>query len=398
VEDRPVKRAGVALLAGLFLAGLALRPPIVGVGPLIPEIQDDLDVPHAVAGLLGTIPVLCMGVFALPAPALTRRYGSRLAIAACLALIGGFGLARAAVPGAAGVLLLTFGVGLGLGFAQALMPVAVKEQFASRPAFATGIYVLGINIGSAISSALAVPISHAAGSWRWSLAAFSIMTCVLVVAWWWLTRGEPPHRRAEVTRVRLPWRNGLAWRLVAIFGSMACVFYGLNNWLPDAYVERGWSEGKAGALLAVLNIAALVTTIIIPWLADRRGSRRLYLLLFSGALAASCFGFAAIPGGAWAWAAIVGLCTGAMFPLVMTLPVDVGRRPADVGATAGMMLGVGYTIGAIAPLVLGAARDATGSFTTTLWLIFGSGAVLFSLCAAMSAERIDRGVTAPAAP
>ena len=186
-----MRRTGLALLAGLFLAGLALRPPIVGVGPLIPAIQDDLDISHAVAGLLGTIPVLCMGVFALPAPALTRRYGSRLAIAACLALIGGFGVARAAAPGAAGVIALTFGVGLGLGFAQALMPVAVKERFADRPAFATGIYVLGINIGSAISSALAVPIADAAGSWRWSLAAFSIMTCALVAAWWWLTRREP---------------------------------------------------------------------------------------------------------------------------------------------------------------------------------------------------------------
>jgi CP family cyanate transporter-like MFS transporter len=393
-----MRRQGLALLAGLFLAGLALRPPIVGIGPLIPAIQDDLDVTHAVAGLLGTIPVLCMGVFALPAPRLTRRYGSRLAIAACLALIGGFGIARAAAPGAAGVIALTFGVGLGLGFAQALMPVAVKERFASRPVFATGIYVLGINIGSALSSALAVPIADAAGSWRWSLATFSILTCVLVLAWWWLTRGEPPHRRAEVTRVRLPWRSGLSWRLVGIFGSMACVFYGLNNWLPDAYVERGWSDGKAGALLAVLNIAALVTTLIIPWLADRRGSRRLYLLLFSGALAVSCLGFAAVPGGAWIWAATAGLATGTMFPLVMTLPVDLGRRPADVGAIAGMMLGVGYTIGAIAPLALGAARDATGTFTTTLWLIAGAGVVLFALCGAMSAELIGRGVTAPAAP
>ena len=53
------------LLAGLFLAGLALRPQIVGVGPLIPEIQDDLDISHAVAGLLTTIPVFCMGLFAL---------------------------------------------------------------------------------------------------------------------------------------------------------------------------------------------------------------------------------------------------------------------------------------------------------------------------------------------
>ncbi|HZT44906.1 MAG TPA: MFS transporter [Gaiellaceae bacterium] len=393
-----MRRPSVAFLAGLFLAGLALRPPIVGVGPLIPAIQDDLRVSHAVAGLLGTIPVLCMGLFALPAPALGGRYGSRRAIVVCLALIGVFGIGRAAAPGAAAVLVLTFGVGIGLGFAQALMPAAVKERFAGRPAFATGIYVLGINIGSAISSALAVPIADTAGGWRWSVAFFAIATCALVLAWWWLTRAEAPHRQADVTRVRLPWRSGLAWRLVGIFGAMACFFYGLNSWLPDAYVEHGWSDGKAGALLAVLNIAALVTTMIIPWLADRRGSRRLYLVLFSAALAGSAAGFAAVPGGAWAWAVVAGLCVGAMFPLVMTLPVDVGRRPADVGATAGLMLGVGYTIGAVAPLVLGAARDATGTFTTTLWLICGAGVVLFALCASMSAARIGRGVDAPAAP
>ena len=384
------------LLAGLFLAGLALRPQIVGLGPLIPEIQRDLDVSHAVAGLLGTIPVLCMGIFALPAHVLTRRYGSRVMLAVCLGLIGSFGLARAGVPGAAGVITLTFGVGLGLGFAQALMPVAVKERFAARPAFATGVYVLGINIGSAISSALAVPIAHATGSWRWSLASFSAVTVALVVAWVWLTRSEAEHRRADVAQVRLPWRNGLAWRLVAIFGSMACVFYGLNSWLSDAYVERGWSDGKAGALLAVLNIAALVTTITVPPLADRRGSRRTYLLLFSGMLALGCAGFALFPGGGWAWAVLVGLCTGAMFPLVMTLPVDVGHRPVEVGAVAGLMLGVGYTIGAIAPLVLGAARDVTGTYTTTLWLIAASAIVLFALCSAMSRERLDRGVAAPA--
>src|SRR3954452_22335131 len=228
------------LLAGLFLAGLALRPQIVGVGPLIPDIQDDLDISHAVAGLLGTIPVLCMGVFALPAGAMTRRWGSRASIAGCLALIGSFGIARAVAPGAPALIILTFGVGIGMGLAQTSMPVAVKERFSGRPALATGIYVMGINIGSALSAVLAVPIADAAGSWRWSLIVYSIATLCLVGVWLVLTRREVPHERGAATHVRLPWHDPLAWRLVAIFGSMACVFYGLNNWLPDAYVEQGW--------------------------------------------------------------------------------------------------------------------------------------------------------------
>jgi CP family cyanate transporter-like MFS transporter len=226
------------------------------------------------------------------------------------------------------------------------------------------------------------------------LIVFSAFTLVLVPAWIWLTREEAPHRPEDVEHVRLPFHSGTAWTLVGIFGSMACVFYGLNSWLPDAYVERGWSDGKAGALLAVLNITALVTTVTIPWLSDRTGGRRVYLVGFGGALVVSAIGFAAVPGGAWLWAAIVGLGTGAMFPLVMTLPVDVGRRPADVVSVTGLMLGVGYIIGASAPLLLGAARDFTGTYTTTLWLIAISAAILLSLCASMTTERIARGIAA----
>ena len=69
------------LLVALFLAAIALRPQLVGIGPLLPLVQDDLDVTHAVAGLLGTIPVLCMGLFAPPASFLSGRIGSRRAIA-----------------------------------------------------------------------------------------------------------------------------------------------------------------------------------------------------------------------------------------------------------------------------------------------------------------------------
>src|SRR6185503_7410132 len=40
-------RSTTGALAGLFLAALALRPQVVGVGPLIDDIQDDLGTSHA---------------------------------------------------------------------------------------------------------------------------------------------------------------------------------------------------------------------------------------------------------------------------------------------------------------------------------------------------------------
>ena len=192
-----VKRA--PLLVALFLAALSLRPQLVGIGPLLPLIQQNLDITHAVAGLLGTIPVLCMGLFAPPAPFVSGRIGPRRAVALALALIGVFGVVRAVAPGAVGVILLTFPIGVGMGIAGAILPVTVKERFADRPGFATGVYTTGITIGSAVAAATAVPLAHLAGSWRAPLLVFGVVSTGLAVLWLWLTRsraGSPPCRRS----------------------------------------------------------------------------------------------------------------------------------------------------------------------------------------------------------
>src|SRR5258707_329965 len=189
---------------GLVLAALALRTQLVGVGPLLPSIQRDLGVSHAVAGLLGTIPVLCMGLFAPPAPFLSGRIGSRRAIGAALALVGVFGVARSIVPGAARVVLLTFPLRVGMGLARAMLPVAVKERFSDRPGFATGAYAAGITIGAAIGAAVAVPLAHAANGWRTPLLVFGAVSVALAAVWLWLTRSETAHVRTEIRPLRLP--------------------------------------------------------------------------------------------------------------------------------------------------------------------------------------------------
>jgi MFS transporter, CP family, cyanate transporter len=377
---------GWTVLAALFLGALALRPQLVGVGPLLPEIDDDLGVSHAAAGLLGTIPVLCMGLFAPPAAYLAARVGTRWAIGMCLAGIAAFGLARAAAPGAPLVLALTFPIGVGMGFAGALMPVAVKERFAHRPAFASGVYTTGINMGSALSSALAVPLAAAFGGWRAAIAVFSAVTILLFIAWIALT--PPTRERATGLPPRLPWRRRVVWALVAVFALQSIVYYGLVSWMPDSFQERGWSDEAAGALVGVMSVAALPSGLLLPFFADRLGSRRQWLSLAAGALLVATIGIATMPGGGWAWATIAGLGIGSIFPLTLTLPLDVARNPADTGAVVGLMLGAGYTIAATGPLVLGAVRDLTGSFSASLWALVGVASVLLAAIAPLSPGRL----------
>jgi MFS transporter, CP family, cyanate transporter len=378
-----------ALLVALFLGALALRPQLVGLGPLIPSIQLDLNTSHAVVGMLATIPVLCMGLFAPPAAFLSQRLGSRHALAAALALIGVFGIARAFVPGAVLLILLTIPVGVGMGLGNALMPVAVKERFADRPVFATGVYAAGINVGATVSAATAIPVEQALGSWRDPLLVFSAVTVALFVLWLVLTRVERGHVSAFVPRpLALPWRSPLAWRLVAAFFFMSATYYGLNAWLPDIYVERGWSEGKAGALLAVLSATQIVAGLAVAWLADRMWSRRTWMAGCAGLGFLSMLGIVLVPDAGFLWAALLGATWGPLFSLTMALPLDVGHGPAEVAAYTGLMLGAGYSLSAMSPFVLGAIRDASSGFSVVLWVLVGFTAALFAVNASLTPARL----------
>jgi CP family cyanate transporter-like MFS transporter len=377
-----------SLLLGLFFCALALRPQVVGIGPLLPRIEHNLGISHAVAGLLATIPVLCMGVFAPLGGYLAHAFGTRWGLALSVGLVAGAGIGRALVPGSVGVLLITVPIGIGIAAAGALLPIGVKERLADRPAFSTGIYAMGINLGTALASALAVPLARGLGGWRESLLVFSGASALLAPAWLMLSRREEPHSRPEAKPPRVPWRSGVAWRLALAFGVMGIAFYGMNAWLPDAYVEHGWSESSAGALLGVFNIAALPGTVLIPWLSDHLGARHRFLTAFGACFAGGALGLTLFPGAAWFFAVLGGIGVSALLPLVMTLPLDAADEPGDVGALVGLMLGAGYTMAAVAPFALGAVRDASGHFAPVLWIIFGLTALLVVLLSRMTPRRL----------
>jgi MFS transporter, CP family, cyanate transporter len=216
------------------------------------------------------------------------------------------------------------------------------------------------------------------------------VTCALAVVWLVLTRGEPAHVRPAERPPMLPWRRPVAWLLVAIFALLASVYYGLTSWLVDSFVERGWSEAHAGWLFAVMNIAAIPGAFLVPWLSDHVGGRKPWLVATTAGYFASLLGFVAVPGAAWIWSVLAGVAGAGLFSLVMTLPLDLEHDPRRVGALVGMMLGLGYVIGALSPLVLGVVRDTTGSFTGSLWLIVAFGAVLLALVSCVPRSHRER--------
>jgi len=383
VASRGARPGQVALLVAVLAAGAALRPELTAVGPLIAPIRRDLGVSNGVAGLLGTIPVTCMGLFAFFTNRLLRAYGTRRVMSWSLGLVAGGSLLRSVVPGATGVLLLTVAFGVGAGVAGAALPSIVKERFAAHSMLVTGLSAIAINGAAAVSAAVAVPLAHHVGGWRSALAVFAAWDIALAGAWWVLSGGRlaPPHWDTPQTSRSPPWQRRNVWALALVFGLQGTVYYGLNAWLASASREHGWSASAAGDLVAVLNFSTLPATLIAAAVAGRRVSKLTYLSAAAFCLVLATLGIAALPAADWLWPAVAGLALGSLFPVCMSLAVDLGRDPLEVAGVSGIMLGFGYLLAALAPIALGEARDASGSFTAGMWMLAGLAAVLLGVCA-----------------
>lgn len=385
----------VAVVAALVLVGTALRPQALIIGPLVGQVQTELGMSHGVAGLLSTIPVLCMGLLAPLGPVLAASVGPKLGAAVCIALVGIFGVARALLPDAATVLLATVGIGVGMAVVGPILPMIVRARLPGRPATGTGAYVVGFVLGGTITAAVAVPLADGFGGWRASFAIVSAFAFVSLAGWLWLAPRDEGHVNVAPSRPTLPWRRPSAWLLGAIFGSQSILFYGCITWLSSTMVERGWPEAEAGSLIALLTGIGLLATLAVPLFADRFGTRRRQLTI---AALLSIVGMAIIaltpsepPGALLTFAAtgLLGLGIGAYFPLALTLPVDVASDGADAASISAFMLLVGYLLASIAPVVLGVVRDATGSFDAIVWILVAISIAMLPLALSLSPRRLD---------
>ena len=399
--DSLASRGSLRVLAALFLVALALRPQILAIGPLLLGIQTDLGVSHGVAGLLGTIPVLCMGLFAPLGAVLAASLGPRVAIATCVLVIAGAGLLRALLPGVPAVMVTTVGIGIGMGVIGPILPAVVRGHLPRHPAAGTGAYVAGLILGGTIAAAVAVQLADGFGGWRPSLAIISGAALISLAAWWLLLPRDPMRRRAVPTWPSLPWRRSLGWHLGLAFAFQSMLFYGSVSWIASVYVERGWSAGQAATLLAMLNGMGLLTGLTIPLWADRYGSRRQQLtgaaLFAVGGMLGVTLGVGATPGSAEAIVATLalGIGLGAFFPLVLTLPVDVGGSPSEVASLSALMLFVGYVLSSISPVLLGVFRDATGNFGASLWLLVAIAAAMLPMSLSLGEGRLRRAEAQP---
>ena len=357
----------------VVLIALNLRPAFSTVAPVLPEIMADTGLSATGASVLTTAPVLCLGLFGPLAPVLARRVGTERAmlLALCAVLLGtglrGFASAPSLLAGS-----LLAGAGIGVG--NVLMPGLLKRDFPGRGALMTGVYVMSLSVGAAFAAAMTAPLRAALGGW-WAgaLAIWTVPAAVAMLAAGVVWAGRL-GRAEDAAAPALPrgaglWRDPLAWQVTLFMGLQSTLAYVVFGWMAPMLRSRGDSAETAGFVVSVSVMFQIIASLPAPILAARL-RRQSGPAAAAMLLAAASFVALLTAPLAWQWAlaAALGLAQGAAFSLAILL---IMLRAGDSGAAArlsGMAQGVGYTMAAAGPLIVGVLHDRSGNWSGAGWL------------------------------
>ena len=359
-------------LVAILLVALNLRPAIASVPPLSDTISSDLSLSATALGMLTTLPVLCMGIFAPVGAVAVRRFGTERVLATSVAFIV-VGTALRVVTGLFPLYCATVLAGVGIAVAGALLPPLVRAHFPGRVGPVTGLYTAGLIGGALLAASLTAALPY---RWSVSLALWSLPALVALVAWLLLVpsvgrrsfRDRVPRADSVEERpaeaVLAPWRSARAWYATIFMGGQSLLYYAALAWLAARYTATGDSTAEAGLLLGLFSATQLISSLGMPLLAHRFGDLRPWIAVSLG-LSGVCLAlvaFAPNPWG-WLWASILGLGMGGQFALALTVLGGLGDNPAESAAATGMALFVGYLLAAGGPVLAGVLRDATGGYT-----------------------------------
>jgi CP family cyanate transporter-like MFS transporter len=378
------KRMGRLAVVAVIVAAVNLRPAVTSLGPLLQEVRRGLGMSSTVAGLLTSVPALCFSLFGVAAPRLERRFGpGAVVFAGMCALIAGLVLRPLAGNTVAFLAASTLSLA-GLAVANVMMPVVVNRYFPTRVGLMTGVYSMGISIGTGSAAAVTAPIAGAlGGSWRLALGVWALPAALTIPCWLPFIRdrmrrpidadapiearavhpctpmpgtGASGERRSRIVRSRT------AWAMAIFFGLQASEIYASMGWLAQIFRDAHISADTAGLLLAVAMAISVPVSLGLPALAARlhgQGILAVVLALFGlGGFAGLALAPAALP---WLWAVLIGVAN-CSFPLALTLIGMRARTGPGVVQLSAFAQCFGYLLSVPGPILVGVLYQHTGGW------------------------------------
>ncbi len=360
------------------------------LGPLGPDLQDQLGLSDTQLALTISIPVVLGSLMRIPLGALTDRHGGRRVFTALMAFTP-LPLVGLALFNDSWTAVLI--CGFFLGFAGASFAVGVpfvnKWYPASRQGFALGIY--GIGMGGTVVAALTAPRIAKATSLDVPFWIAAGLVALMACGFWLLARDAPGSAAGRTgslfAGLKVLGGKGCsrAWALTLFyfmaFGGFVAMFLYLPKLLHGVH---HLSKADAGSRAAGFALLAVAARPVGGWLSDRIGARNVLIVSFIGTaalalvLAGTYKHMVPLTAACLTMAVCLGLGTGAVFKLVPQW------YPDKVGAVTGVVGAAGGLGGFFPPLVMAFVKTQTGSYTLGFVLMAVVAAIAFIVLIAVA--------------
>ena len=348
------------------------------LGPLSPDLQEELGLTDFETSAMVAVPVLMGSLARIPLGWLSDTYGGRQVFSALMAFTVLPLVGLALWHDSLGAILV---LGFLLGFAGASFAVGVPFVNGwyppERQGVALGIYGMGIG-GTTIAGLTAPAIAD-----EWGLSApFWVALAVILLAalvWFALARNAPREakpRTGMFASLAVFRGSARAWSLALFyflaFGGFVAMFLYLPKLLTG---EFDLTKADAGARAAGFALLGVLGRPLGGSLSDRIGAARVLVVCFLSVgvlaliLAVTYTSIVPLTICCLTMALALGLGMGATFKLVPEW------FPDRVGAVTGVVGAAGGLGGFFPPLVMGAVKTATGGYALGFVLL---GVVAFA--------------------
>jgi CP family cyanate transporter-like MFS transporter len=355
------------------LVAANLRTAVAALSPIVTEVNVDIPLGVVSLGVLGMLPPVCFAIFGIFTPLITRRHGLEVPLLfALLAIMVGH--VSRGLSGSITMLIIGSVIAFaGLGIGNVLLPPLVKKYFPDRVGLVTSLYATIMSLSTLIPPLIAVPVADAAG-WRVSLGMWMLLAVLALVPWITMlvrhrteVSASPIVEEADAAILGRLWHSSIAWAIAGVFAVSSLNAYAMFAWLPQLLVDTaGVSLAQAGTLLAVYAGMGIPCALIIPVLTARIANVGPLVYIGVFAFVAGDLGLILAPETlTWLWVSLAGLGP-LFFPLALVLINLRTRTHAGAVALSGFVQSVGYTLGALGPLVVALLHELSGAWTWPL--------------------------------
>jgi predicted MFS family arabinose efflux permease len=249
-----------------------------------------------------------------------------------------------------------------------------------RNALAQGVISAIIPISVAISGSTMGFFGNVYG-WR-SVFTVSIITQVVIAVMFYLLflRAEKPEQKApQAGPGQVPsskpesiWRNVEIWKLTIIWGCFQGGSFIIATWFPTFLKETlKVNVGVASLMASIGWWVGIIGSILIGWLSDLSGRRRIWIV--GSSIAVAICGFilplSSTTTPILVLIAFAGLFASALPPTLMAMVPEVVKDKRQIPQAFGI-LSAGLSLAlSIVPTFAGWLRDTSGAFTSTLYLM-----------------------------